>query len=209
MGEGFDYPSDVRIQPFDETSDLTGWYLALVKESVNPASIKVDDLLIFIERAIIPLGSWMGFIGQIVPDRWLKCEGGEILRETLLGGFLVEIGLPFGPGNGSTTVSLPNWEFRSPYGADGAIYNIGDETIDNNLKDAPLPEHVHSLLWPAVIQIRGLSSGGVVHSVLSGSIPTESIDTTKTGEEEAAYQVLQRDFGTYYIMYAGEDIEVL
>ena len=209
MGEGFDYPSDVRIQPFDETSDLTGWYLALVKESVNPASIKVDDLLIFIERAIIPLGSWMGFIGQIVPDRWLKCEGGEILRSTLLGTFLVNIGLPFGPGNGSTTVSLPNWEFRSPYGADGVVYMPGDEVIDNNLKDNTLLQHHHSILWPGVLQIRGLESGGVVYNVLSGVIPSETIDTTNTGDEEASYQVLQRDFGTYYIMYAGEDIEVL
>ena len=204
---GYNYPNDPNIIDLHATGQQESGTFLLVIGSGAWSKLTVPQLRAYLGGGRI-LGEVALYPFEIAPSLWVFCRGGNILRTTLLGQALVSAGAPFGVGDGSTTVSLPNWEFRTPYGADGVVYMPGDEVVETNYKDNTLLQHHHSLLWPGVLQIRGLESGGVVHNVLSGVIPSESIDTTNTGEEDATYQVLQRDFGIYYIMFAGEDVEV-
>jgi microcystin-dependent protein len=52
------------------------------------------------------------------PTGWLLCYGQTVLRSTALGTLLVNAGCPFGTGDGSTTVNLPDLRGRMPLGQD-------------------------------------------------------------------------------------------
>lgn len=58
-----------------------------------------------------PMGSMIAIFPAGVeeyPDIWKKCQGGTISRSTPAGMFLVGAGCPFGVGDGTTTVNVPN-----------------------------------------------------------------------------------------------------
>ena len=209
MADGFNYPVDTRIQQLDAESDLTDWYVALVKASTNPGAIKATDFIAQVEALLIPIGSWYGFIGANTPDRWVRCEGGEILRSTKLGTFLVDEGLPYGVGNGTTTVDLPDWRLHSPNGVYVPnSWEIGS-SYDNFLADVPLLEHNHSYALRQAEYLRVLESGGVQREIVVNDVAPGSANTANSGDTTPQINTFHPCFATYFIMYAGEDIEVL
>ncbi|MBU0618339.1 MAG: phage tail protein, partial [Planctomycetes bacterium] len=58
---------------------------------------------------------WAGPADHLPPG-WLRCNGAEVPRTTYTDLFLT-IGAIYGPGDGATTFSVPDYRDRSPMGA--------------------------------------------------------------------------------------------
>lgn len=67
-----------------------------------------------------PTGSIMLWSTNTAPTNYLICDGQEVLRSSTLGALLVAAGMPYGSGNGTTTVNIPNLKGQVPVGRDAA-----------------------------------------------------------------------------------------
>jgi microcystin-dependent protein len=80
---------------------------------------------------------------------WLLCDGGTVLRSSSLGTLLVSLGLPFGVGDGSTTVNIPDPAGRSLLAAGSGsgltTRSIGDSGGEetHQLTISEMPAHTH------------------------------------------------------------------
>jgi microcystin-dependent protein len=126
------------------------------------------------------------------PTGWLLCYGQTVLRSTALGTLLVNAGCPFGTGDGSTTVNLPDFRGRMPLGQDdmggssaNRVTNAQADTIGGNggaetitLQTTEIPAHTHppgSLVnfinYSSAAGSQGLGAGSYSYgsSLVSGS----------------------------------------
>lgn len=126
----------------------------------------------------VPTGVIQMWPTATAPSGWKLCDGTTVLRSTTLGALLVAAGSPFGAGDGSTTVNVPNMEGRFPIGkSDGpnAYDTIGETggATDVTLTSAQsgVPAHQHFINFNT-----GGESATHVHSELyplrSGSVLT-------------------------------------
>lgn len=95
----------------------------------------------------VPPGAIMMWSTNAAPTGWALCNGGTVLRTTPLGQVLVAAGMPYGTGNGSTTVTLPNMAGRFPLALGVSPYNVlgtkgGEET--HALTTDEIPQHTHN-----------------------------------------------------------------
>lgn len=65
-----------------------------------------------------PVGSIIMYSINAAPTGWLICDGSTVLRSSALGTALVSAGSPYGAGNGTTTVNIPNMLGQFPRGFD-------------------------------------------------------------------------------------------
>ena len=114
---------------------------------------------------------------------WLICDGSTVLRSTALGTLLVNDGLRFGVGNGTTTVNIPDLRDRFPIGlgTDAANNAIGETggARDVTLTAAQMPSHNH---WVpiATLDAQPFGSGDTASAseyAEIGSNPTEGGET--------------------------------
>lgn len=77
---------------------------------------------------------------------WLLCDGSEILRSSDLGAYLVSEGMPFGVGNGTTTVNLPDGRDNMLVGADDSfvVGDTGGQTEFGHTENFTIPPHTHN-----------------------------------------------------------------
>lgn len=97
-----------------------------------------------------PTGSIMMWPGAAAPTGWLLCQGQTVLRSTTLGALLVAEGMPYGTGNGTTTVHLPNMKGRFPIGQSdaGTAWDALGETggaATHTLVIGEIPAHTHTV----------------------------------------------------------------
>lgn len=67
-----------------------------------------------------PIGTVTMFAGTAEPTNWLFCRGQALSRATYSVLFAV-IGVGYGPGDGSTTFNLPNFQATSPVGFNSGV----------------------------------------------------------------------------------------
>jgi microcystin-dependent protein len=98
-----------------------------------------------------PTGTISAYAGTAAPAGWLLCDGGTVLRSSALGTLLVAAGLPYGIGDGATTVNLPNLKGRVPVGLDAAQTEFdalgeagGAKTVTLTAAQSGLPAHEHT-----------------------------------------------------------------
>lgn len=99
----------------------------------------------------LPAGMIIPFAGENAPAGWLECRGQTVERAAFPRLFAA-IGTAYGPGNGTTTFTLPNLVGRFPLGAGtsgtaGAVNRGlgqagGTETV--TLTTAQMPSHTHT-----------------------------------------------------------------
>lgn len=86
------------------------------------------------------------YAGAIAPPGWLPCDGAAVSRTTYAALFAA-IGVTFGPGDGSTTFTLPDTRGRVLLGA-SATYPLGSTggaaTVTLTAAQSGLPAHTHT-----------------------------------------------------------------
>lgn len=97
-----------------------------------------------------PTGSIMMWPTGTAPTNWLLCDGQTVLRSSTLGALLVAAGMPYGSGNGSTTVNIPNMKGRFPIGKsdDTTAWDTLGETggsATHTLTIGEIPSHTHTV----------------------------------------------------------------
>lgn len=123
------------------------------------------------------IGQVIDFAGNFVPTGWLECLGQAVSRVTYASLF-AQLGITWGPGDGSTTFNLPPGAGVSVVGAgidgDGNTYNVGDvlganltTLITDNLPGYNLDVldagHIHGITDPG--HIHGVTDPGHVHAL--------------------------------------------
>lgn len=95
--------------------------------------------------ATIPVGTIWAFAGAVAPTGWLLCTGAAVSRSGFAALFGV-IGTTYGPGDGSTTFSLPDLAGRGPFGAD-ATHPLGSTGGNESvvLGVGQMPVHAHGV----------------------------------------------------------------
>ena len=96
--------------PYPEPSDY-------VTDGATAIEQLADTLDAALVNRLIPTGTVQMFAGAAAPAGWLVCDGSNVSRTTFAALFAV-IGITYGPGNGTTTFTLPNLRGRVPVGQD-------------------------------------------------------------------------------------------
>jgi len=95
-----------------------------------------------------PTASMQPLASTIIPDGWLLCDGDAISR-TDFSELFSEIGITYGPGNGTTTFNIPDCRGRTLIGA-GQGSGLTDRSLASTggleeveLTVAEMPAHAH------------------------------------------------------------------
>jgi microcystin-dependent protein len=98
-----------------------------------------------VSSASAPTGTITMFAGTSAPSNWLMCDGTAVSRTTYSALFGI-IGTTYGPGNGSTTFNLPDFQNRLPMGADitVALGGTSGNTTVNSSHTHTGPSHTHT-----------------------------------------------------------------
>lgn len=126
----------------------------------------------------VPTGVILPYGAASAPDGWLLCNGAAVSRSTYVDLFVV-IGTTFGPGDGSTTFTLPDMRDRFAMGASasrllgstggslagvtgaGGDHDHGGVTNPTTLSSSQIPSHSHNIVT--------VSGDGVIQSGFSPS----------------------------------------
>lgn len=203
---GINFPIDVRISQFDDEDNISGYGIALFKELVNPGFISVPDFIAQATVGAVP------FLGEIrfcslpdVPLWYLECDGSEISRESIYGIALVSSGCPYGAGNGTTTVNIPDMRMRSPEGRSGGLNPLGTmrgaETKVLSVDNLPAHHHVYDVALQ--MTVKEDPTGSPVYP--RGFSGWNQRDTQNTGSGVGVEVVGPRTAGIF-VVYVAEDL---
>lgn len=107
---------------------------------------------------------------------WLECDGSNVSR-TVFANLFAAIGTTFGPGDGSTTFTLPDFRRRVPVGRGGTPFPTGDvaNTIGSaggeeahELTVGELPNHTHQCYKTKYVYDAGGANNGVAFNNFYG-----------------------------------------
>jgi hypothetical protein len=204
---GYNYPNDPNIIDLHATEQQADGTFLLVLPSGAWAKLTVPQIKNYLEGMYWQVGDIKMSVHN-AQSNWVICEGGTILRSTKLGTYLVESDYPFGSGNGSTTVDLPDWRLHSPNGVyPPNEWEIGSQ-YDSFVANVPLLKHLHYYSeWDHEV-VRVLESGGIEKDVMVHQVDPGVFSTSETGDDPAELNTFHPVFAIYYLMYAGEDVEV-
>lgn len=155
--------------------------MAVVEAKSDP--FPMEDMIPFQAGIIYP------FCGTTVPDGYLPCDGRAVSREDYAELFMV-IGTNYGSGDGYSTFNVPDLNGRTIVGADGNVYELGDEGGVNEvtLDVSEIPSHYHhSLYWgtPGSVHVFGgnaYSGGGKYRISFTEAVSEDMFVTGTTGE---------------------------
>lgn len=101
-------------------------------------------------RNILPAGVIVPYVGASAPAGWLICNGALVNRGDYpaLNAIFAAQGYPFGAGNGTTTMGIPDFRGRVPVGLNTGTFNVmgkvgGEET--HVMTTAEMPSHTHTV----------------------------------------------------------------
>lgn len=132
-----------------------------------------------IAGAAAPTGAITMWALSTAPTGWALCNGATVLRSSALGTLLVADGMPYGSGNGSTTVNLPDLQGRFPIGKSAATtaWDTLGETggaATHTLSLTEIPAHTHTFDVTTVTSGAGPNvpsyrNGGTMNTGSAGS----------------------------------------
>jgi microcystin-dependent protein len=139
------------------------------------------------------VGSVLTFVNDIVPSGYKECNGDAISRSTYAALF-TEIGIMYGPGDGSTTFNVPNFNGKflrawdnsegiDPGGrTDRGDGVTGDYVGTKQAVDTLIPSHTHN-----VTPIIGTSEDGGAYNGVSAGVLDSRIAHALTPVTSTAY----------------------
>lgn len=83
---------------------------------------------LFADNDAVPPGVVLMTASDVAPPGWVMCDGQTVLRSTPLG---VKLAGKYGPGNGTTTYDVPDFNKRLPLGKRNAIA-VGEQGGTND-----------------------------------------------------------------------------
>lgn len=138
-------------QAFAVANEVYGSSWEGKNEAPTKAALRTEIEAIKAAGAGILPGFMIEYGGDTAPTGYLLCNGANVSRATYAALFAV-IGTKYGPGDGSTTFSLPDFRRRVAVGAGGAGSsilgsNVGDSGGSENHQLIPdeMPSHSHTL----------------------------------------------------------------
>ena len=212
MGE-INFPVDMRIQTLDAESDLAGYYVMLAKQSVNPAAILANDLADKISSLIggAQIGEIRLWSLPEPPALWQECNGLAISRGSQYGALLVSAGCPFGTGDGSTTVNIPNFSGRLavhtgtvPGGGPSLALGDAGGAGKVSLAVAELPQHNFEYTWPGCSNTSVGATPG--NGAFTNDLPPSGGHYTPYVGSGQAHENMPPYLCVRYIVYLGEEL---
>lgn len=144
----------------------------------------------------IPIGCEMSWPFATAPLGWMLAQGGTVLRSSVYGTLLVNAGCPYGIGDGSTTVHVPDRRGVFLLGASAtyALYTSGG-LATHTLTRSELPTDVPRI--PTVPYYATSYNGGIPHTLVG------LVDNTPTASGQS-FAILPPYQTTNIIIYVGE-----
>lgn len=176
--------------------------------------LKLFVVDLFTRGEIMPIGKIDIWLADIPPDGFVMLDGHAISR-TVYAELFALWGTLYGPGDGTTTFNVPNFNDRLPIGS-GTLVDMGEEagswnvTINrDNLPDISFPVtdpgHTHSYTTPATSGgDRVVNSGGA--RLLNATATTGSQQTgisVRTGGSGHYLDILNPVLGVKFIAWTG------
>jgi len=112
--------------------------------------------------AVLPTGIMMPYGGASPPAGFLLCDGSNVSRTTYANLFSV-INITYGPGDGSTTFTLPDKRGRGSIGSGtgpGLSARSRGTKLGTETETAPLPVHTHPFTGISNVGGGGYVAGG-------------------------------------------------
>ena len=141
---------------------------------------------------LVPIGTIVPFAGNVVPEKWLECNGENISRETYSDLYNV-IGVFYGTGDGATTFGLPSLMGRVPVGqfpADTDFDTLGKwgGEKSHTLTTNEMPSHIHD--FTGSTQLMG-GAGGTGVYVGAGTSQTRATGGGEAHNNMQPYTVVK------------------
>lgn len=153
--------------------------------------------------SIIPAGAVMQFAGNVAPSGWIKANGAEISRVTYAGlwawaqasgNLAASEGLKqagqFGPGNGSTTFTIPDlrgefvrgWDDSRGVDSGRGIGSAQSQNYQSHGHGVTDPGHVHTMFdQSGAAGSNGYANRYVAVTIVSNATGVKGTDTATTG----------------------------
>lgn len=141
----------------------------------SPLALRLADVV-----SLVPAGTIVAFGGNAAPPGWTLCDGRTVARVGEFSSLFGAIGVTYGPGDGTTTFSLPDLRGRVVVGAGtGATLSprllgerVGEERHVLTLTEMPAHSHTVELVWPGSGGCASIGNGGpCVASPRAGTQP--------------------------------------
>lgn len=216
----------VLFYALDFVQNLNNWRDYADEEldttTIDEIRALVDNATDSLMRPIMsmPVGTMIMHAANVIPDKWLICDGAAISRETYADLFAV-IGTDYGAGNGTTTFNIPDWRDLSPMGQGGGLVGLPgavNGASEHILTVGEMPTHNHGISDPGHSH-RIPKASATVNAAVNTSTPnartdnpatptmatdsaTTGIGTTNTGDG-LAHNNLHPVMGTTFLIYTG------
>jgi microcystin-dependent protein len=216
----------VLFYALDFVQNLNNWRDYADEEldttTVDEIRALVDNATDSLMRPIMsmPIGAMIMHAANVIPDKWLICDGAAIDRTTYAELFAV-IGTDYGAGNGTTTFNIPDWRDLSPMGQGGGLVGLPgavNGASEHVLTVGEMPTHNHGINDPGHTHAPlststtflgnkpGSSNTAPAGSGIGTSATTASattgIGTTNTGDG-LAHNNLHPVMGATFLIYTG------
>jgi len=167
-------------------------------EAATPASQPGDTF---------PAGVVLDFAGSAAPTGWLICDGSLVARATYpqLLAVLTAAGFPYGSGDGSTTMGIPDARGRSIVGkhTSGTFTTLGAQGGEENhtISAGELPVHNHSFSGSGSTDSQGTHNHSIPDAYLLNVVQVQAGANVNIGTQPST--VGFRNAGTGIVNNAG------
>lgn len=172
------------------------------KNAADTYAWKTFDFL-----SLMPTGAVTQYALATAPSGWMLCEGDTVLRSTTLGALLVAAGLPYGTGDGSTTVNVPNIKGKVVVGLDSGDTDFdtlgetrGAKTHTLTSAQSGMPAHEHVYTFTNFQSVNTTTATAAANRMANGSFSAQPTTGGTAQNAASAHNNIQPSIVLKYII---------